>query len=410
MLNLRFASAFISHSSAHAPLAAKLAIELSTRGVLPWLDKHRVVVGDELEPLFQKATAEQSAVIALISSESIRSGWCDGELAPWLQEAGRVVPIFIGNPQALVRQSRLLSSHWLAGDSIKVAYLTLNQDASDLETAAEQLVRHQFKRLDVSSSPGIVIDIDQRAGNEDGTPNLADFPPSWSCLPWPTLVYRPHAEDKGKHAVVPVNNWADTRNRIVASLQVAAPAGAREVCVTGRAQPALSWLVGTFFDKSSVKKLSAFNALRPQELSIDFSDDRFGRPLPPVDPAKVRWEGGIPSRDPRQAATAFVGNEAFLPQVTADLDRRNEPALFAVKSAPHIRDTEEVIDLACWLTAVANHQPLILYTTLPFHVLVLLPALLKHALGRPVILRDWDGEAQRYHDYPMHPTPQSARS
>ncbi len=70
---------FISHSHKDAVFAHRLEQSLSTRGLVPWIDKSKLKGGDRWIRNIQSAIDESDAVITILSPDAVESEWVDME-------------------------------------------------------------------------------------------------------------------------------------------------------------------------------------------------------------------------------------------------------------------------------------------------------------------------------------------
>jgi hypothetical protein len=88
---------FLSHNHADKPFAARLAGDLRVRGVTPWIDNAEIRPGESLLWKINQAISEIDFVGAILSPDSVSSGWVQTELemAMTRQVRGeiRVVPL-----------------------------------------------------------------------------------------------------------------------------------------------------------------------------------------------------------------------------------------------------------------------------------------------------------------------------
>lgn len=73
--------AFISYSHADKGFVRALVVELQRLGVGVWIDEVELVIGDSLVERLGDAISESDFLIAVISPNSLESGWCHKELA-----------------------------------------------------------------------------------------------------------------------------------------------------------------------------------------------------------------------------------------------------------------------------------------------------------------------------------------
>jgi hypothetical protein len=74
------ASAFLCHSSADKDKVRRLAIELATRGVRPWIDEAEIRTGDSLIDKIQSGIQSSTCLLPVLSKASVDSRWCKEEL------------------------------------------------------------------------------------------------------------------------------------------------------------------------------------------------------------------------------------------------------------------------------------------------------------------------------------------
>ncbi len=92
--------AFVCHSSDDKKEARRLAVNLATRGIRPWVDEAEIKIGDSLIEKIQDGIDGATCLLPLLSEASVSSRWCREELRMALaqQIAGygtRVLPIML---------------------------------------------------------------------------------------------------------------------------------------------------------------------------------------------------------------------------------------------------------------------------------------------------------------------------
>lgn len=399
----RFASTFLSHSWKQKPVVEEVARELVRRGVIAWIDANELPVGVNLDEELRKANLAQLTLTAFISAESIASGWCRDELAPRLTGAGSadnegdaVLPVFLGNPRDLVLQSPELKSRWLRPDGNGVRRLGIPVEDLALANCADiarRVADAHFRRLKTATASQLVLVLDQRGrGRRVGQPSV---PHSWATTSWPALVFRPDMGERSETEVLHGAAWEAVRDAMVGALSDALGSRARrEVYVTGSAQLALAWLLGQQFDRSSGVKLVTHNLRGEQYLDIDFNDERFLLPLPRLESSAIAWHRNAPD-----AATAgvslYIGAPTFANAVHAHRAAAGDTTPLAIRETGVIKTADELIELAQWVATAAEHRPVLLYLDLPFHVVPLLAALLKHEIGHVTVM-EWDRGPSMY--------------
>jgi TIR domain len=73
-------SAFLCHSSGDKAQVRRLAIELASRGVRPWLDEAEIRVGDSLIEKIQTGIQSATCLVPILSKGAVTSRWCKEEL------------------------------------------------------------------------------------------------------------------------------------------------------------------------------------------------------------------------------------------------------------------------------------------------------------------------------------------
>lgn len=75
------ATCFISYSHADKPLAEALAEGLKSAGYRVWIDSGELRIGDSLVAAISGAIDQVDFLVALVSSTSVQSNWCQKEIA-----------------------------------------------------------------------------------------------------------------------------------------------------------------------------------------------------------------------------------------------------------------------------------------------------------------------------------------
>jgi hypothetical protein len=76
---------FISYSHKNKELAQKLALNLVRRRIPVWIDDWEVSCGESLIEAVQKAVQDSSALLILLSKDSVESVWCKTEVVAAIQ-------------------------------------------------------------------------------------------------------------------------------------------------------------------------------------------------------------------------------------------------------------------------------------------------------------------------------------
>src|SRR3989338_1725495 len=93
-------SAFLSHSSADAEMACRLAKDLRDKGIDVWYAEWEIKAGDSLRRKIDEGIDRASHFLVLLSGNSLKSGWVQTELDAGMVKrisgACRLVPILFG--------------------------------------------------------------------------------------------------------------------------------------------------------------------------------------------------------------------------------------------------------------------------------------------------------------------------
>ena len=73
-------TAFLCHSSSDKEKVRRLAIELATRGVRPWIDEAEIRTGDSLIQKIQTGIKSTTCLVPVLSKAAVASRWCQEEL------------------------------------------------------------------------------------------------------------------------------------------------------------------------------------------------------------------------------------------------------------------------------------------------------------------------------------------
>jgi hypothetical protein len=74
------ASAFLCHSSSDKEQVRRLAINLASRGVRPWIDEAEIRIGDSLIDKIQTGVTSTTCLVPVLSKAAVNSRWCKEEL------------------------------------------------------------------------------------------------------------------------------------------------------------------------------------------------------------------------------------------------------------------------------------------------------------------------------------------
>lgn len=119
------------------------------------------------------------------------------------------------------------------------------------------------------------------------------------------------------------------------------------------------------------------------------------------EPGRNSGAPGRPGPDVTTTAVSlYLGHPGYAKAVHAHRTATSDTTPLAVRDTGLIKTSDEVIAIAQWVATAAAQRAVTLYTSLPFHVVPLLAALLKHEIGR-VTLMEWDLAAGVYRACPL---------
>ncbi len=127
------ASVFVSYAHEDSGFVRELARELSLHGTDVWIDYVELLVGDSMIERVAAAIAEEDFVLAVVSPDSVQSGWCQRELSLAATRGISEKRVFVlpvryrdANMPESIRDLR-----WLDADALHVADVA-NKLASDI--------------------------------------------------------------------------------------------------------------------------------------------------------------------------------------------------------------------------------------------------------------------------------------
>jgi len=342
---MKYASTFLSHSSADKDLVAAVAEALGRRGVVPWLDKDELIPAASLIESLDEAIRSQSTVSLFLSEQAIRSPWVENEVTTALNVAGEekkselIVPIFLDDPIKLVQSHELLRSRWMHpdGDRVKEKGILAepNEDFSTMvRKIAEGIALHIYKTLNIASAREVVVYLDQRGtGRRIGRP--ADIPENLEKTDYPALVFRPDRGNRSRKEVLDIEKWRgfleDMGWTFSEALKGVRWRDKKKIRLAGSSQLALPFAVGRYFDRLTDAELYCVNSQgrvftnhgQQRHAPLDGGDANCDTPRP-----------GIPAMTGKSAAVSLV---LSLDQYVSDVERylatqENAPPLVWVKS------------------------------------------------------------------------------
>ena len=253
---LVFASTFLSHSSADAPLVEAVARELGRRGILVWLDKNELYAGSSLSGVITRAVKDHATFTAFLSPDAIKSDWVDHELKAAFEKEDElnakdlVLPVFLGDPEVLVRDHPLLRKRWCHGTAKLVDRAgVIAENSGGLSVQARKIASEVaaaiYRKLKIEAATDVVIYLDQRGnGARRGEPKMPD---SLARLNAPVLVFRPNPGMRSDGETLYRDEWEEMRDTmktaLADALQDIRSQHLRKIHLAGHAQLGFSYLI-----------------------------------------------------------------------------------------------------------------------------------------------------------------------
>lgn len=404
---MKFASAFLSHASADKPLVELTARELGRRGVLSWMDIHDLDPGADLGSSLREAVSGQTALIAFLSHDAIRSPWVDDELFAAIKkdaDAGnsdRIIPVYLGDPLELVSLHKLLKNRWLHPDGNRVNRNGIAPDMSgDKSKIAREVAKKASKRiydlLNISEQRDVIIHLDQRGEGKRHAPPTT-LPGNLKDLDAPALVFRPEPGRREQVETLHAASWGAFRDDIKKALGDALGsvrwADAKNIRITGGAQLALPFFLGSFFNRNSSADLFCYNmdgSLFTNQNQERATPLQGGNPNCETPHKKI---APIPPETELDAIALILATARYVPWVLRHLETmENAPRPVWIESGifadskevmNYIRDAVALLDRLCAENGVGK---VYLYSGLPFNATPLLAANLLHVAPNIVFM------------------------
>lgn len=415
---MRYASTFLCHSSQDKTLVEAVAKELGRRGVMAWLDKNDLIPGCSLSAAIQKAIDGQETVSVFLSQDAIQSGWVNDELVNALVKAEDfgneefIIPIYIGDPLALISSHPLLKRRWLHADERRVDKLGIPRDGNSEEASkiAEGVAQRVYDVLKISARPEVVIYMDQRGdGPRSGAP--PSIPPDVQRLDAPALVFRPDLADRSKFEVRSGFDWEDMQSAMRWALAhaIKTPQGEeKKIYIVGDAQFALPFSLGHHFDRSTTTALFCQRrngSVYTNEGWNHYSPLQGGNPNCQTRHNELGWPDPLP-HGRFEAISLLLMKEDLLPRAKVFIDGLPDaPPPVWVKHGTFPTDSSgsgavkayvaDVTALLKRLEAEHGIGKVHLYCTLPVNAVPLLAAHLLHVVQN-VIFMEYDRASGGY--------------
>jgi hypothetical protein len=407
---LRFASTFLSHSSADSALVEAVAEQLARRGVLAWLDKEELALGP-LDAALKKAVQQQATMTLFLSEASLASDWCHDELR-WAIEAAEgvehLLPVYLGDPLKLVRRHDWLRTRFLHVDGDRVnqlGFIDKHDPASpDPEAVAKRIAAAAYRRTIPETWSEIAIVLDQRGnGPRRGLPPL---PANVASLSIPALAFRPSLAPRTQREVLTGADWEHVAESLTWALSTALGTlrgDPRKVRLLGDAQTGLVWAVGRHFNRTT---------------SVDlYGYDRYGRPvtnkgqlthtpLSGGDPHRAKPVSDAPGALPPNQPVIALGVGSARYAHAAQQAVPTTPLLWIESGL--INDSDEAMKLVADIVAAVERlrqdhgvREVVLFWTTANHVALLAAANLTPHVIPSIRTMEWDHGREAYADLPM---------
>jgi hypothetical protein len=421
---VKTARVFLSHASPDKPLVREVAAALSRRGILTWLDLQELRVGDDLSRALTRAVETQSVLALFLSENALDRPWVNDELAVALaledqaRAAGAarqpVVPVYLGNALSLVKRHPLLRSRWLHPDGDRTDRLGVSVSVDDdlatqARKIADKLADVLYDLLELPRAGDVALVLDQRGeGPRDGT--IPSLPTSLEASDVPALVFRSGLGVRTHYEVIRGEAWTELVSDLGRSLGRAV--GTRrpvppKIRILGNSQLALAYALGARVNRTTGAKLYAYGR-DGQPLALDLGP--FDTALARGDAACARPGEGLLTATaetrglrPASLVLLLMHEERYVRQAVAAVRARDATVPIAWLPHPHIDDAAQIVTLARDVKAFVDHvhgTHVELATSLPFHALPLLGALLTpHVFDSVTFLEYVRGDHGRPGDY-----------
>lgn len=416
---MKYASTFLSHSSVDKPLVEAVAAELGRLGIIPWLDINELEDGRSLTEQLKNAIKNQITVTLFLSESAMQSAWVKQELLTALElenepdRKDHIIPIFLGDPMALVTSNQLLREKWMHPDGdradrkgiIPKKNLKRTEISKDI---AKQIAGQIYKILNIKKQNEIIIYLDQRgAGKRSGLP--VDVPTNIQSLDVPILVFRPDMKERTHSDIRSGDEWNEFKNDIGWAISegfgVLRGPG-KKIRILGNAQLALPFLIGKIFDRSTSTNL--YCTLTKDGVVFNNSHQPRNSPLEGGDASCAVIEPdekAMRSIAKNGKVSLLLSKKYLLEDVQSFLTAQPDlPPLFHILSGDFVSN-EQVMKFIADVVAVLLHlkreynvRTIYLFCGLPFHVLPLLAANLLHVVDE-VIFMEFNREAKIEHKY-----------
>lgn len=416
---------FLSHASPDKPLVQEVAAALARRGILTWLDVQELRVGGDLSRALSRAVETQSVLVVFLSENALDRPWVHEELeaALALEDQARaagapylpVMPVYLGDPLSLVRRHPLLRSRWLHPDGDRVDRLGFaaspeDAPATQASKIADKLSDDLYELLELSRATELALVLDQRGeGPRDIT--LPGIPTNLERSDIPALVFRPGLGARTRHEVVQGRDWtelmSDLDHGLARALGTRRPVPPK-VRILGNSQLALAYALGTRINRTTGAKLFGHGRdglplaldLGSFDTALAGGDVACARPGAAFLTATPETRGLRPS----SLVLLLMHDERYVRQAVAAVHARDASVPIAwIPHPPRIDATSQIITLARDIKAFVDHvhgSHVELATSLPFHALPLLGALLTpHVFDSVTFLEYVRGDHGRLGDY-----------
>jgi hypothetical protein len=410
---MKTASTFLSHSHQDKAIVEAVARELWRRGVVVWLDQTDLAaaMGADLSEALRRAVRGQASVALFLSEAALRSAWVNDELAAALEQSDQdVLPVFLGDPPALIAAHEELKRRWLRADGrgVNINYEQFDP-ARPIEDEAARLAamiaRRLFDKLQFSRSRELIVCLDQR-GQGDKRSDQFPVPDALAALEAPALIFRSSLRARSVGESL-------HGGELTGFLQAAAWAmgqafgssrgAARKVHLCGDAQLALPFAVGRHFDRSNNAWLYCYNSRD----GVTFSNEgqSLAAPLVGGNERCEKPHAQIAPLQPGETiaeAALLILKESYLPDALGFLATHGVPdrpvwvesEAFA-DSQQAMRFVTDVVALLARLKREHGTKQVRLFLDLPFGVTPLLAANLLHAMDK-VALMEYRRDQREY--------------
>lgn len=250
MTTIHHPRVFLSHESGDKVWVRELALALTRRGLVPWLDEDAIALGQSISHAISHAMSESAAFAVLLTKRSLASDWVGREVRQAMEleddrsvPRARILPLLLGlDIDALRNDSRFDS--WFVGKDLDRLYAS---GEGPIEAIGDQIATSVGLLMGFSKVKCLQLVCDARG--PAGT--LTGFDPPAQLDHYATVVLRPHRGPRSPAWTATGEDWERWREDMHSGLSAMLTGGSRlrRVRLHLRCQYALAVWLGARFDR-----------------------------------------------------------------------------------------------------------------------------------------------------------------